>query len=91
MRTLISEITPVMKVDVARSGIKCTVFEYNKGAEELGKDCKNRPRTKHIAVKYHHFRKAVNDKILCTTRIDTKDQKVDIFTKALPCQSFETL
>ena len=50
-----------------------------------------RPCTKHIAVKYHHFRKVVKDKILTIKRIDTKCQKVDIFTKQLPLQSFETL
>ena len=91
MRTLISEIAPIMQINVAEPDIKCTVFEDNKGAEELAKVHKSRPRTKHIAVKYHHFRQAVKDKILHITRINTKDQKADIFTKALPRQSFEAL
>eukprot|EP00957_Ditylum_brightwellii_P094739 7214697-Ditylum_brightwellii.AAC.1 len=50
-----------------------------------------RPHTKHIAVKYYHFQKAVKDKIIIVKRIDTKDEKADIFTKPLPLQSFETL
>ena len=50
-----------------------------------------RTQTKYIAVKYHHFRKAVKDKILTIKRIDTKCQKADIFTKLLPVQIFETL
>ena len=88
MRTLISEIAPVMQINVAKPDIKCTVFEDNKGAEELAKVHKSRPRTKKIAVTYHHFRQVVKDKVLHITRISTKDQKADIFTKALPCQSF---
>eukprot|EP00957_Ditylum_brightwellii_P004188 319079-Ditylum_brightwellii.AAC.1 len=91
MGTLIRKIAPVMNIAVAKHGIKCTVFEDNKGAEELTKVPKNRPRTKHIAMKYHYFRQAVKDKILHTTIIDTKDERADIFTKSLPCQSFETL
>eukprot|EP00957_Ditylum_brightwellii_P149173 11360209-Ditylum_brightwellii.AAC.1 len=80
-----------MDITVAKPDIKCTVFEDNKGAKELVKVHKSRPRTKHIAVKYHHFRQAVKDKIFHITRIDTKDQRADIFTKVLPCQSFEAL
>eukprot|EP00957_Ditylum_brightwellii_P096002 7314344-Ditylum_brightwellii.AAC.1 len=61
MITLISEIAPVINIDVAEPDIKCTVFEDSKVAEELTKVHRNRPRTKHIAVKYHHFRLAVKD------------------------------
>eukprot|EP00957_Ditylum_brightwellii_P155799 11860966-Ditylum_brightwellii.AAC.1 len=37
MRTLISEIVPVMNIAVAEPDIKCTIFEDNKEAEELAK------------------------------------------------------
>eukprot|EP00957_Ditylum_brightwellii_P066173 5021575-Ditylum_brightwellii.AAC.1 len=90
LRELISEIAPVTKITVTKPDIRCTIFEDNKGAEELAKMHKSRPRTKHIAVKYHHFIQAVKDKILHVTRIDTKDQRTDIFTKALPSPSFES-
>ena len=36
--------------------VKCEVFEDNVGAIELAKLPKLQPRTKHIAVHYHHFR-----------------------------------
>eukprot|EP00957_Ditylum_brightwellii_P190719 14519394-Ditylum_brightwellii.AAC.1 len=91
MRTLISEISPVMNITVSKPDIKCTVFEDNKGVEKLAKVHKSRPRTKHIAVKYRHFRQAVKDKMLHITNIDAKDQRSDIFTKVLRCQSFEAL
>ena len=36
--------------------IQCQVFEDNAGAIELAKLPKLRPRTKHLAIQYHHFR-----------------------------------
>ena len=36
--------------------VKCKVFKDNSGALEMAKFHKYRPRTKHINVKYHHFR-----------------------------------
>lgn len=67
--------------------VHCKVFEDNSGALELAKVPKLRPRTKHINVKYHHFRYMVDDgngKGRITVHpIDTKDQIADIFTKAV--------
>ena len=47
-------------------GIKCdscnsytTNFEDNKGAIELAKEPKYRPRTKHISIKWDHFREHI--------------------------------
>ena len=47
-------------------GMKCdscnsytTTFEENKGAIELEKEPKYRPRTKHISIKWHHFREHI--------------------------------
>jgi hypothetical protein len=36
--------------------IYCKAFEDNSGALEMAKTPKMRPRTKHINIKYHHFR-----------------------------------
>ncbi len=41
------------------------------------------PRTKHIVIKYHHFRKFVRKKIIQVFPIDTKEPTADIFTKPL--------
>eukprot|EP00957_Ditylum_brightwellii_P091365 6956463-Ditylum_brightwellii.AAC.1 len=73
LRELNSKITPMMQITVAKSDIRCTVFHDNNSAEELAKIQKSRPRTKHIVVKYNHFRQTVKDKLLQVTRIDTKD------------------
>jgi hypothetical protein len=61
----------------------CKVFEDNSGALELARLPKLRPRTKHINVCYHHFRKHVRKGLIKIFPIDTKDQIADTLTKAL--------
>jgi hypothetical protein len=64
------------------------LYEDNTGAYELAKAPKMRPRTKHIALKYHHFREHVNKGTIRINLIGIKDQIADIFTKALDKPSF---
>ena len=71
--------------------ILCRLFEDNNGALLLATDQKYRPRTKHIALKYHHFRSFVNEGKVNILPIDTKEQLADQFTKALDIQTFERL
>ena len=59
----------------------CRVFEDNSGTYELATTPKMRPRTRHINVKYHHFRQYVENKIIQIYRIDTKNQLADFLTK----------
>lgn len=66
----------------------CKAFEDNNGALEMAKTHKIRPRTKHINVKYHHFREAVNDGKITLLRVDTTEQQADIFTKPLDDNTF---
>ena len=68
-----------------------TVYEDNRGALELAREPKFRPRTKHIATKYHHFRNAVSKGQIKIFSIDTKNQQADILTKPLPKVQFEKL
>ena len=68
-----------------------TVYEDNRGALELAREPKFRPRTKHVATKYHHFRNAVAKGRIKIFSIDTKEQQADIFTKPLPKPQFEKL
>ncbi len=63
--------------------VYCKVFEDNSGALELTRLPKLRPRTKHINVCYHHFRKHVRKGLIKIFPIDTKDQIADTLTKAL--------
>jgi hypothetical protein len=67
------------------------LFEDNKGGYELAKAPKMRPRTKHIALKYHHFRQHVTNGTIRIHSIGTKEQIADIFTKGLARDQFELL
>ncbi len=71
--------------------IYCKAFEDNSGALELAKAPKLRPRTKHINIKYHHFREFVKDGKVELYKIDTEEQDADILTKGLPEASFTYL
>ena len=76
---------------VSKSTIHCTAFEDNSGALELAMFPKIRPRTKHINIKYHHFRSAVRTGEISVRAIDTKQQLADIFTKPLDQNQFQFL
>ena len=52
---------------------------------------KNETRTKHIALKYHHFRSKVKEGLITVKRVDTKMQHGDILTKALEEPQFKHL
>ena len=49
------------------------------------------PRTKHINIKYWHFRVYVENKLVNILPIDTKDQLADSFTKPLASKDFSRL
>jgi hypothetical protein len=90
MRELFQEVGTALKLKCALPTIlHSTVFEDNNGALSLATSPKISPRTKHIAVKYHHFRSKIGvDKGIIIQRIDTTDQKADIFTKGLGATQF---
>jgi len=57
------------------------VFEGNSSALEIAKVPKMRPRTKHINIKYHHFRDFVDRSEISINAINTKDQPANMLTK----------
>jgi hypothetical protein len=63
--------------------VMCKVFEDNAGAIEIANVPKIRPRTKHLNIKYHHFREEVKKGTISVYHVGTKEQVADIFTKAL--------
>ena len=68
--------------------MKCAVFEDNNGALEMANTPKMRPRTNHIAIKYHHFRTHVERGDTLLEKIDTTEQEADFLTKPLVQQLF---
>ena len=66
--------------------VKSQIFEDNNGAISTATSPKMSPRTKHIAVKYHFVKdyfakRKLEDHPFSIVKIDTLEQKADIFTK----------
>ena len=61
----------------------------NKSAIAMTKNLVYHSRTKHIAIKHHFIREAVEDDEIQIKYSKTEDQVADIFTKALPRDKFE--
>ena len=69
--------------------VYCKVFEDNSGALEMAKNPKIRPRTKHLNIKYHHFRSWIaqdgedtKNKIQIYA-IKSSEQQADMLTEAV--------
>ena len=69
--------------------VYCKVFEDNSGALEMAKNPKFRPRTKHLNIKYHHFRSWIAQEGEDTSgkiqihAIQSSNQQADMLTKAV--------
>ena len=87
----IEELDTVFGQTTEKPVINCTLFEDNNGALDLAMKPKYRPRTKHIAIKYHHFREHIKTGRVTVQAIDTHEQIADQFTKALPSELFKYL
>src|ERR1700728_995295 len=61
----------------------------NQGAIALAKDNKFHARTKHIDIRYHFIREAVENGKINMQYIPTNDNIADIFTKPLAKAKFE--
>jgi len=78
-----------IQINVENAAIHCKIFEDNSGAIEMAKVPKMRPRTKHLNIKYHHFRQHVQSGLLSIHAVSTDDQIADIFTKPLNETTFQ--
>jgi hypothetical protein len=90
MRRVLTEIGTQLKLDFMKPAmIHSTIFEDNNGALGLAKAPKLTPRTKHIAVKYHWFKDMIGkEKGFDIVKVESRDQKADIFTKGLTAELF---
>ena len=71
-----------------RPKVHCKAFEDNTGALEISRTPKMQPRTKHLNIKYHHFREYVQNGSITIHSVPTEEQQADIFTKALGEKTF---
>ena len=88
---LLKELGEAIPSEDATPNIHCTIFEDNKGCIDLVTAPKMRPRTKHIALKYHHFRSYVKKRLISINYVETTRQIADIFTKPLNDTQFRKL
>jgi hypothetical protein len=93
------EVIPLMRLvkELSNAGfhmttstpvVKCKAFEDNVGALTMAQAPRLRPRTKHLNIKYHHFRSAVEDGSISIHPINTNNQQADILTKPLGTELF---
>ena len=59
-----------------------TIYEDNNRAIVVASSLRMTPTSKHIAVKYHWFKQYVG-KVFLIRKIESENQKADIFTKGL--------
>ena len=83
LMNLMVEVGDIFPLHNPKPKFHCKVFEDNNSCIRVAESPKFTPRTNHIAIKYHHFRKNVTDKEIYISPIYTKDQLADIFTKPL--------
>ena len=87
---LMKEVDKVFPLDQPTPLIRCNVYEDNESCIAMAKNRKFSPRTKHIAIKYHHFRSQVGKSIFINS-IDTTEQIADLLTKPLDERQFQYL
>ena len=70
----LKEINAVFPLNLKKPKFHSKIFEDNNSCILLASVQNLSPRTKHIALKYHHFRIYVKDKTLDIFPIDIKEQ-----------------
>jgi hypothetical protein len=91
LMNLFRELEAKQFIKAPQPRIRCTVFEDNQSCICLATEPKARPRTKHLAVRLHHFRDHVLNGDITIQHVASKDQTADIFTKPLPREQFKAL
>jgi transposase InsO family protein len=74
-----------------KQGEATPLFCDNKSAIAMAKNPCFHSRTRHIAIKYHFIRDAIEDGEVELNYCKSEEQVADIFTKALPTSKFQQL
>ena len=93
LMNLMREIDVIFKLHIPKPRFICKVHEDNQSCIAMVNNPKFLPRTKHIAIKYHHFRRHVQTQsnpegVVVVEYCKRTDQLADILTKPLPEKSF---
>ena len=91
LMTMMEEINKVFPLLIQNPKFVCQVHEDNQSCIKMPTGTKISPRTKHIALNYHHFRSNVKYGLVEITYTPTDKQLPDILTKSLSNEAFFTL
>ena len=87
---IMEEIDKIFPVINIKPKVYSKVYGDNESCIAIAKNRKFTPKTEHIAIKYHHFRRHVN-KTVTLHSIDTTKQLAGALTKPLEQANFEYL
>ena len=92
LKSLIKEVIDNLGIDCENLKFvsSSTVYEDNNRAIVVATSPRMTPTSKQIAVKYHWFRQHVGKEFVIR-KIESENQKVDIFTKGLQGQIFVSI
>ena len=80
---LLKEFSFIFNIHLQNLEFFCKVFEDNQICIVVDQSNRFFPRTKHISIKYHNFRRYVQKKLIWVCYIDTAEQTADNFTESL--------
>ena len=86
--TLTEEIHKIFPLHIVQPEVGCSVHEDNQSCIKMANSMKFTPRTKHIALKYHHFKSFVKSGNIKIGYCRAEDQKTDLLTKPLSDELF---
>ena len=75
------ELKPIFNLYLPTPKVICKVYEDNMSYIAMAKNQKFSPRTKHIALKYHHFRSHIGRGLIDIFHVKTRNQIADIMKK----------
>ena len=89
MKSLIKEVIENLGIDCEKLKLvsSSTVYEDNNGSIVVATIPRMTPSSNHIAVKYHWFRQHVGNEFVIR-KIESENQRADIFTKGLQGKIF---
>ena len=92
LKSLIKEVIDNLGIDSEKLKFvsSSTIYEDNNGAIVVATSPRMTPTSKHIAVKYHWFRQQVGKEFLIQ-KIESENQKANIFTKGLQGELFVSI
>ena len=92
LKSIIKEVIDNLGIDIDNLKFvsSSTIYEENNGAIVVATSPRMTPTSKHIAVKFHWFRQHVGRGFLIW-KIESENQKANIFTKGLQGQIFVSI